>query len=148
MFIMISSATWILSRIYPGFEIVKQAGLTSVEKPLLLRDGATQTCLHTFGQSSLEVYYDAIGGNVHYTATVASGQYVAMGYGTDMSGTDMVAWIDDGSANAQQDLYSSGEQSPSILASSENTYTTVVASTNSTYTVFDSTRPLAPSGTR
>jgi hypothetical protein len=64
-----------------------------------------------------------------------------------MDGTDMVAWIDDGTANAQQDLYSVKEQSPTILPSTENTYTTQVVSTNSTYTVFDSTRPLTPTGT-
>ena len=97
---MISTATWILSHIYPGLEFAKQAGLTSVVRPMHLKDGATQTCVHSLGQSSLEVYYDAIDGNVHYTATVASGQYVAMGYGSNMDGTDMVAWIDDGTANA------------------------------------------------
>lgn len=78
---MLSTATWILSHIYPGFEIAKQAGLTSVVRPLQLKDGATQTCFHSLGLSSLEVYYDKNDGFVHYTATVASGQYVAMGYG-------------------------------------------------------------------
>ena len=102
----------------------------------------TQTCFHDLGESSLEVYYDASTGDVHYTATVASGQYIALGYGTNMHGTDMVAWIYDGTASQQQDLYSSQEQPPTVLSS--NAYTTVIASTNATHTVFDSSRPLTP----
>ena len=62
-----------------------------------------------------------------------------------MTDTDMVAWIMSGpGSNIQQDLYSTGQHSPTVLKGKNNAYSTTVDSSNNTYTVFTSYRPLKP----
>ena len=39
------------------------------------------------------IYYDNNDELVHYEVEAAQNTYLAFGYGTDMTNTDMVAWI-------------------------------------------------------
>ncbi len=66
-----------------------------------------------------------------------------MGYGPKMGNTDMVAWIADGPASYQSDLYSVQEQKPSVLTI--NSYTTSFVDHGS-YVVFTSTRSMTATG--
>lgn len=69
--------------------------------------------------------------------------YLAIGYGRDMTDTEMVAWFNDSEYSYQDDLYSYTQATPSIR--DVNTYTTEIDFTDPDLIKFESTRPLDPS---
>jgi len=74
--------------------------------------------------SSLSISYLPDTNQIQYIANVTQNSFLAVGYGTTMIDTDMVAWIADGSSSFQQNLYSTGETDPTVLT--QNTYTTSI----------------------
>lgn len=47
-----------------------------------------------------------------YKPNVVANSYFALGYGTDMTNTDMVAWIANGALSSQEDLYAVTTKKP------------------------------------
>jgi hypothetical protein len=73
-----------------------------------------QTCLlsnYTSG-ATVEIYYDAAEDTLVYQANVPFGSYIAVGYGSSMTKTDMCFWSADGLLSTQEDLYSTGFTTP------------------------------------
>jgi len=89
--------------------------------------------------SVVEISYDPIVKNIVYNVNVTTGTYVAVGYGTSMTDTDMCFW----NATTQEDLYAIGETTPSV--DSVNAYTSNFTVTT-TGTSWTSTRPIAATG--
>ena len=87
-------------------------------------------------------FYDSANNVVQYDAYVQPNSWIAIGYGSSMTNTDMVYWGANGNSSLQEDLYSTTESRPAI--DTINSYTTnyVVEVDNSVH--FTSTRSLDP----
>ena len=108
--------------------------------PEQLQVGATSTCDLSYGVAgSVSISYDPIKQEIVYEATVPSGYYHSIGYGTRMAKTDMVAWFTNSTGPQQVDLYSRSQNDPTPVY--PNTYTTSFTQSKGT-TVFTTTRPL------
>jgi len=59
-----------------------------------------------FGDSSLSINYDKIANKIVFDATVPDGQYFSIGFGPDMTDTDMILWQSNGIESQQRDLWS------------------------------------------
>ena len=70
----------------------------------------------------LNATYDSTLGAVIYDVCVQPNSWLAIGYGTSMTNTDMVWWSANDAASEQRDLYSTGHKTPSTDA--VNAYTT------------------------
>ena len=68
------------------------------------------------GKTRLYANYDSNLGLVQYDVFVAQNSYVAIGYGTSMTNTDMVYWANNGSSSVQEDMYSTTNKTPSFDA--------------------------------
>lgn len=89
----------------------------------MLGSGATQACVGTASDgSTLSISYLPDTNQIQYLANVTQNSYLAVGYGTDMTNTDMVSWIANAASSTQQDMYSVTEQAPTVLPI--NSYTT------------------------
>ena len=109
-----------------------------------LRSQVTDPCFKSFNDgSSITISYLPDTNEILYIANVTATSFLAMGYGSNMVNTDMVAWIADGPASYQSDLYSVQEQEPTVLAI--NSYTTSFVDYGS-YVVFTSTRSMTATG--
>lgn len=95
--------------------------------------------------SQLSASYDATNDVVVYDVLVMAQSYLAIGYGTSMTNTDMCYWGSNGASSLQEDLWSTGNTAPTVDAVNEYTTTFVVNADNSVS--FRSLRPLAPTGT-
>jgi hypothetical protein len=51
--------------------------------------------------SQIQISYLPSTNEIQYIVNVTAGSYIAAGYGTSMSGTDMVAWIANGALSYQ-----------------------------------------------
>ena len=76
----------------------------------LTGNGGTGSALTQFGQplvtlpngSTLYAAWDATNSVVQYDAIVMKNTYMSIGYGTDMTNTDMVFWSANGASSVQQ----------------------------------------------
>ena len=85
--------------------------------------GCSGTSLITTSNGSmLNATYDSTLGAVIYDVCVQPNSWLAIGYGTSMTNTDMVWWSANDAASEQRDLYSTGHKTPSTDA--VNAYTT------------------------
>lgn len=77
-----------------------------------------------------------------YDVFVVANSWIAIGYGSSMTNTDMVWWSNGGETNLQQtDLYGTGHVTPSV--DPVNAYTTTMSfNTTDSSATFVSTRPL------
>ena len=87
-----------------------------------------ESLLSTSNGSLLNATYDSTLDAVIYDVCVQPNSWLAVGYGTSMTNTDMVWWSANGDASEQLDLYSTGHKKPA---------TDAVNSYNTTFTVND-----------
>ena len=55
---------------------------------------------------STDIYYNPANQTINYIVTMPNGGYFALGYGTNMLKTDMVAWLASGTESSQIQMYS------------------------------------------
>jgi hypothetical protein len=92
--------------------------------------------------STLYASYISASSLIQYNVVVMPNTYLAIGYGTSMTNTDMAFWGANGTASVMYDMYSTGNKSPSI--DSVNSYNTTFDVLANEAVVFTSTRPLDP----
>lgn len=66
--------------------------------------------------TQLYVSWDVAMEKVVYDVLVMDKSYIAIGYGTTMTNTDMVSWNANGLSSYQQDMYGIGEITPTTDA--------------------------------
>ena len=102
--------TSILKSIYPLFSNKLTNSLIGVSSEKLpksfdrprLSGPVTAPCFQSFSDgSSVTISYLLDTNEVQYIANVTATSYFALGYGSNMINTDMVAWIANGSASYQ-----------------------------------------------
>jgi len=93
--------------------------------------------------SVVEISYDPTAKEIVYNVNVTSGTYVAVGYGTSMTDTDMCFWNGNGASSIQEDLYATGESTPAVDSVNAYTSNSTVTLTGTSWT---STRPIAATG--
>lgn len=92
--------------------------------------------------STLYAVYDSVNSVVIYNVVVMPGTYLAIGYGTTMTNTDMAFWGANGLSSHMYDMYATSNSKPAIDAvNSYNTTFTVLANGS---VAFTSTRALDP----
>jgi len=96
----------------------------------------------TSNGSLLNVTYDSANNVVVYNVCVQPNSWLAVGYGTSMTNTDMVWWSANTTSSQQLDLYSTGETTP--LIDPVNCYNTTYNINLDNSVSFTSTRFLNP----
>jgi hypothetical protein len=92
--------------------------------------------------STLYAVYDSTNNVVIYNVVVMPGTYLAIGYGTSMTNTDMAFWGANGASSVMYDMYSTGHTKPAI--DTVNSYTTTFNVLANGSVAFTSTRALDP----
>ena len=131
----------------PGIDILSSVTtsidpVTLQQSPELAAVGASQSpCVLNFPDGAqIQISYDTSLESIKYLATVPIGHYHAIGYGSGMDNTNMVAWFTNSTGPQQIDLYSVTYQPPDEVF--PNSYlTTWINATIAT--VFQTTRTLA-----
>ena len=94
--------------------------------------------------SELYIYYDETDGLVHYEADVNDSSYLAIGYRSAMTNTNIVVWLANGDNSVQTNTYATGYALPGDIP---NIYTTTFEyDTVNGIVKFHSTRELDPAG--
>lgn len=91
--------------------------------------------------STLYAFYDTTNLVVQYDVIVMNNTYLAIGYGTSMTDTDMIYWGANGASSVQQNLWATGHSTP---VEQTNAYTTTFEVLDNDNVHFTSTRPLDP----
>jgi hypothetical protein len=97
----------------------------------------------TLPNGTLDVSLDTTTKLIKFTVHVKDNSYIAFGWGSTMTNTDMVFWSASGGASTQKDLYSTGHSNPSVDAA--NAYTTTFTQSGG-FVDFVSTRKLEGNG--
>ena len=109
----------------------------------LLLLGYASAAAITVPNGTLDFSYDVATAKIVLKAHIKAGSYIAFGWGSTMSNTDMVIWQANGGTSTQLDLYSTGYSTPST--DGVNTYTTTFTD-NGAYVDFVSKRSLNGNG--
>jgi hypothetical protein len=105
--------------------------------------GCASAAVITVPNGTLEYTYDVATSKIVFNAHVKAGSYIAFGWGSTMSNTDMVLWRANGAGSTQLDLYSTSYSIPST--DGVNTYTTTFTD-NGAFVDFVSKRSLNGNG--
>lgn len=97
----------------------------------------------TYGSGSTLYNYLDPYGNIYFIARVLENSYIALGYGSSMTNTDMVVWVADGESSYQTENWAIGHDLPAT--DSINVYsTTFILDGDTGYVNFTSVRAADP----